>query len=154
MRKAVDKSGLKSLKESADKNRKLYNYDSPDKELLEWFPCPKADNTGSQITLHIEAPEFSSLCPLTGQPDFATIHIDYRPRDRCVESKSLKLYLMTFRQHGAFHEEVTQQICDDLASVLEPEWLHVRGEFTPRGGIAFWPTAQYSRKREEDVDRV
>lgn len=82
-------------------------------------------------------------CPLTGQPDFATIVIDYVPRDRCVESKSLKLYLMSFRNHGEFHESCVARIFSDLTELLDPKKLVVEGRFTPRGGIPFWPKISF-----------
>ena len=82
---------------------------------------------------------------MTGQPDFGTIIIDYQPDQLCVESKSLKIYLGSFRMHGEFHEASVNRICNDLVRLLSPAWLTVRGEFTPRGGIPFWPTAEYQR---------
>lgn len=126
-----------------------YRYDHPDPSLLEAFPNPFADpeknRVGAVGTIHIECPEFTSLCPITGQPDFARIVIDYRPDRLCVESKSLKLYLGSFRMHGEFHEACVNRICNDLVTLLDPFTLTVRGEFTPRGGIPFWPTATYQR---------
>lgn len=126
-----------------------YRYDQPDAGLLESFPSPFAkpelNPAGVVGTLHIECPEFTSLCPITGQPDFAKIVIDYQPDQLCVESKSLKLYLGSFRMHGEFHESCVNRICNDLVKLLEPAWITVRGEFTPRGGIPFWPTAEYRR---------
>ncbi|MDO9067648.1 MAG: preQ(1) synthase [Deltaproteobacteria bacterium] len=136
---------LKSLGSGAT----AYNYDKPDAGLLEAFPSPFAhpemNPSGAVGTLHIECPEFTCLCPMTGQPDFAKIVIDYQPDALCVESKSLKLYLGSFRMHGEFHEAGVNRICNDLVRLLEPVWLTVRGEFTPRGGIPFWPTAKYSK---------
>lgn len=127
-----------------------YSYDKPDAALLEAFPSPFAlpemNPVGAVGTLHIECPEFTCLCPMTGQPDFARIVIDYQPDGLCVESKSLKLYLGTFRMHGEFHEAGVNRICNDLVKLLDPVWLTVRGEFTPRGGIPFWPTAEYRKK--------
>jgi 7-cyano-7-deazaguanine reductase len=127
-----------------------YNYDKPDAALLEAFPSPFAKKernpVGAVGTLHIECPEFTCLCPMTGQPDFGTIVIDYQPNQLCVESKSLKLYLGSFRMYGEFHEAGVNRICNDLVQLLDPAWLTVRGEFTPRGGIPFWPTAEYRRK--------
>lgn len=127
-----------------------YPYDKPDAALLEAFPNPfgSADMNpvGAVGTIHIECPEFTSLCPLTGQPDFAKIVIDYQPDALCVESKSLKLYLVSFRMYGEFHESCVNRICNDLVKLLNPAWLTVRGEFTPRGGIPFWPTAEYRKK--------
>ena len=93
--------------------------------------------------------EFTSLCPKTGQPDFAKIIIDYQPDQLCVESKSLKLYLGSFRMHGEFHESCVNRICNDLVKLLAPVWLTVRGEFTPRGGIPFWPTAEFRKKQSK-----
>ena len=125
----------------------VYHYDKPDARLLEWFPNPASleglNNSKSIQKLHIECPEFSSLCPKTGQPDFAKIVIDYRADKRCIESKSLKLYLGSFRMHGEFHEACINRICNDLVDLLEPMWLNVRGEFTPRGGIPFWPESLF-----------
>jgi 7-cyano-7-deazaguanine reductase len=136
---------LKSLGESKTR----YSYDRPDPGLLESFPSPFAlperNPCGAVGTIHIVCPEFTCLCPLTGQPDFATIVIDYRPDRLCVESKSLKLYLGSFRMFGEFHEAGINRICNDLVKLLDPLWLTVKGEFTPRGGIPFWPTAEYKR---------
>jgi len=139
---------LKALGVSAKNNK--YYYDHPRPELLERFPSPASlqemNPSGAQLRLHIEAPEFTSLCPKTGQPDFATIVIDYIPDKWCVESKSLKLYLMSFRNHGEFHEACVTRILNDLVKLLDPIWIRVEGRFTPRGGIPFWPTAEYKRE--------
>lgn len=135
---------LKSLGQGKATN---YAYDMPDAGLLEAFPSPFNSATlnpaGCTGTLHIECPEFTCLCPMTGQPDFGTIIIDYQPDALCVESKSLKLYLGSFRMHGEFHEAGVNRICNDLVKLLAPVWLTVEGRFTPRGGIPFWPKAQY-----------
>jgi len=104
--------------------------------------------------IKITAPEFTSLCPMTGQPDFATIKIRYRPRDWCVESKSLKLYLMSFRNSGEFHESCVGRIANDLVALLDPDFLRVRGEFTPRGGIPFWPDVRYWRSDELSLPAI
>ncbi|MGZ3788004.1 MAG: preQ(1) synthase [Bacteriovorax sp.] len=88
--------------------------------------------------------EFTSLCPKTGQPDFAKIYINYIADKKMVESKSLKLYLFSFRNHGDFHEDCVQKMCDDLVRLMDPHYLEVIGEFTPRGGIAIFPFASYS----------
>lgn len=85
--------------------------------------------------------EFTSLCPKTGQPDFAKIFINYVADKKMVESKSLKLYLFSFRNHGDFHEDCVQTICDDLFALMQPKYIEVVGEFTPRGGIAIFPFA-------------
>ena len=99
---------------------------------LETFPNP---NPGRDYEISFEAPEFTCLCPMTGQPDFATIRIRYVPDQKCVELKSLKLYLWSFRNEGAFHEAVTNRIADDLVSALEPRYVMVEGDFYVRGGI-------------------
>lgn len=96
--------------------------------------------------------EFSSLCPKTGQPDFAKIFINYIADKRMVESKSLKLYLFSFRNHGDFHEDCVQKICDDLVKLMKPKYLEVIGEFTPRGGIAIFPFASYCSKEKFYTD--
>jgi 7-cyano-7-deazaguanine reductase len=126
-----------------------YVYDNPDPAALEWVPNPFADparnRNGVVGTIHIEAPEFTTLCPITGQPDFATIVVDYIPDQRCVESKSFKFYLGRFRQLGEFHEACVNRIANDLIDLLDPTYLKVEGRFTPRGGIPLWPTAEYRR---------
>lgn len=96
--------------------------------------------------------EFTSLCPKTGQPDFAKIFINYIAGDKMVESKSLKLYLFSFRNHGDFHEDCVQTICDDLVRLINPRFLEVIGEFTPRGGIAIFPYASASSSEKEFQD--
>ena len=90
-------------------------------------------------------PEFTSLCPLTGQPDFATIYISYIPDEKLVESKSLKLYLFSFRNHGDFHEDCINKIMLDLISLLNPRYIEVWGKFTPRGGLSIDPYCNYGR---------
>lgn len=126
-----------------------YDYGPVNAGLLERFPNPTTaifnfpNGSGSVL---ITCPEFTSLCPKTGQPDFATIVIDYTPGNWCVESKSLKLYLGSFRQQGEFHEACVARIARDLVELLDPLNLMVRGEFTPRGGIPFWPTVTYSKE--------
>lgn len=100
---------------------------------LETFPNPKPDR---DYEIHFECPEFTCLCPMTGQPDFATILVDYVPDQLCVELKSLKLYLWSFRDEGAFHEAVTNRICDDLVDSLRPRRLTITGKFQIRGGIS------------------
>ena len=90
-------------------------------------------------------PEFTSLCPITGQPDFAEIVINYIPDHRMVESKSLKLYLFSFRNHGAFHESCINLILEDLVQLMEPRYIEVKGLFTPRGGIAIHPFANWGQ---------
>lgn len=99
---------------------------------LETFPNPRP---GREYEIHFQCPEFTCVCPKTGQPDFATMHIDYVPGELCVELKSLKLYLWSFRDEGHFHEAVTNQILDDLVGAIAPRWMRVVGEFKVRGGI-------------------
>ncbi len=101
-------------------------------KALETFPNP---NPERDYTIRIRIPEFTCLCPKTGQPDFATLYIDYIPEQRCVELKSLKLYIWSFRDQGAFHEAVTNEILGDLVRALDPRFMRVRAEFNVRGGI-------------------
>ena len=113
---------------------------SPEEATLERVPNPHADTL---YLARFTAPEFTSLCPVTGQPDFAHIVIDYAPDDWLVESKSLKLYLTAFRNHGAFHEDCTVAIGKRLVDLLAPQWLRIYGYWYPRGGIpidVFWQT--------------
>lgn len=90
-------------------------------------------------------PEFTTLCPITGQPDFATLYINYVPDWRMVESKSLKLYLFSFRNHGDFHEDVVNVILNDLVALMDPKYIEVRGMFYPRGGISIYPYVNWAR---------
>jgi 7-cyano-7-deazaguanine reductase len=99
---------------------------------LETFPNPNPD---ADFTIHMRVPEFTCLCPKTGQPDFATILLDYVPDERCVELKSLKLYMWSYREEGAFHEAVTNQILRDLVAAVAPRFMRITGEFNVRGGI-------------------
>ena len=100
---------------------------------------------GNDYFVKFICPEFTSLCPITGQPDFATIHIRYIPEQKMVERKSLKLYLFSFRNHGDFHEDCINIIMKDLIGLMQPKYIEVFGEFTPRGGIAIHPFANYGR---------
>ena len=112
----------------------------PQSAVLERVPNPHPDTA---YVARFTAPEFTSLCPVTGQPDFAHLVIDYVPQDWLVESKSLKLYLTSFRNHGAFHEDCTVSIGRRLVALLEPRWLRIAGYWYPRGGIpidVFWQT--------------
>jgi 7-cyano-7-deazaguanine reductase len=127
-------------------NKTEYGFDGPNFKLLEKFENPISSRGGSsRATIDIRCPEFTSLCPKTGQPDFAEIVIAYEPDFWCVESKSLKLYLNGFRNHGSFHESCVETISNDLIDLLDPRHLYVQGQFTPRGGIPFWPSVNYSR---------
>ena len=95
--------------------------------------------------MKFNCPEFTALCPITGQPDYATIYISYVPDERMVESKSLKLYLVSFRSHGDFHEDVVNVIMKDLIKLMNPKYIEVWGKFLPRGGISIDPWANYGR---------
>jgi len=113
---------------------------SPDKARLECVPNPHPD---ALYVVRFAAPEFTSLCPVTGQPDFAHLVIDYAPRARLIESKSLKLFLGSYRNHAAFHEGCTVEIAKRLVGVLKPRWLRFGGYWYPRGGMpidVFWQT--------------
>lgn len=109
-------------------------------EMLETFENKHPEN---EYVVTFDCPEFTSLCPKTGQPDFARIVINYIPRRRMVESKSLKLYLFSFRNHGDFHEDCVNIILKDLVRLMDPRYIEVTGIFTPRGGIAIYPFANY-----------
>ena len=116
--------------------------ESPDEALLERVPNPHPD---TPYLARFTSPEFTSLCPITGQPDFAHLVIDYVPRDWLVESKSLKLYLASFRNHGAFHEDCTLAIGKRLVALLEPHYFRIGGYWYPRGGMptdVFWQTGE------------
>ncbi|MGO8799055.1 MAG: preQ(1) synthase [Roseiarcus sp.] len=116
--------------------------DHPDASILERVANPHAD---ANYVTRLTAPEFTSLCPVTGQPDFAHLVIDFVPDRWLVESKSLKLYLGGFRNHGAFHEDCTVRIAKDVAGLLKPRWLRIGAYWYPRGGIpidVFWQTGE------------
>ena len=111
-------------------------------EVLETFINKHMNN---DYFVKFNCPEFTSLCPITGQPDFATITISYIPDERMVESKSLKLYLFSFRNHGDFHEDCVNIIMKDLIKLMEPKYIEVWGKFTPRGGISIDPYCNYGK---------
>ena len=111
-------------------------------EVLEAFQNKHPEN---DYWVRFNCPEFTSLCPITGQPDFAEIHINYMPGEKMVESKSLKLYLFSFRNHGDFHEDCINKIMKDLIALMNPKYIEVTGIFTPRGGISIWPYANWGR---------
>ena len=113
-----------------------------DPTLLEKF---SNKHPGNDYFVKFNCPEFTSLCPITGQPDFATITISYVPDEFLVESKSLKLYLFSFRNHGDFHEDVVNVIMKDLIRLLEPKYIEVLGRFLPRGGISIDPYCNYGK---------
>lgn len=113
-----------------------------DPSVLETF---ENKHPGNDYFVKFNCPEFTSLCPITGQPDFATIYISYVPDVRMVESKSLKLYLFSFRNHGDFHEDCMNIIMKDLIALMDPKYIEVWGKFTPRGGISIDPYCNYGR---------
>ena len=112
-------------------------------KVLEVFDNKHPDN---DYFVKFNCPEFTSLCPITGQPDFATIYISYIPNIKMVESKSLKLYLFSFRNHGDFHEDCMNVIMKDLIKLMDPKYIEVWGKFTPRGGISIDPYCNYGMK--------
>ncbi|HSC15349.1 MAG TPA: preQ(1) synthase, partial [Gammaproteobacteria bacterium] len=105
----------------------------PSKKSLETFRNPSSNR---DYTIRMRIPEFTCLCPKTGQPDFATLHLEYVPDAKCIELKSLKLYIWSYRDEGAFHEAVTNRICDDLVAAIAPRSITVTGKFLVRGGIS------------------
>ena len=111
-------------------------------EVLETF---ENRHPGNDYWVKFNCPEFTSLCPITGQPDFAAIYISYIPDVKMVESKSLKLYLFSFRNHGGFHEDCVNIIMKDLIRLMEPRYIEVLGKFTPRGGISIDPWCNYGK---------
>jgi len=133
---------LNALADSAAANRELYKFNEPNPDYLEWFPTPEGVG---ELAIIINIPEFTSLCPKTGQPDSGDILIKYYPDKRCIESKSLKLYIMGFRMFGEFHESCCRRIMNDLVKLLDPLDMTVSGEFFWRGGINFNPVVRYAR---------
>jgi len=122
-------------------NRSAQNYpDSPDKARMEAFENVYRKRN---YWIHFNCPEFTALCPITGQPDFGKIVISYVPDKLCLESKSLKLYLFSYRNHGTFHEEAVNKILDDVVRVIKPRKATVKGEFNTRGGISITVEATY-----------
>jgi len=113
------------------KNTK-YNLNCPDKKILCGVDNPHID---CDYSIKLSCPEFTSICPITGQPDYANLIIDYVPNKKIIESKSLKLYLFSYRNHGAFHENCTVQIAKDIISTISPKWFRISGIWYPRGGI-------------------
>ncbi len=123
-------------------NKKTVYADDYAPEVLETFLNKHPDN---DYMVTFNCPEFTSLCPITGQPDFAKIVINYIPDKLMVESKALKLYLFSFRNHGDFHEDCINIIMKDLKKLMDPKYIEVKGIFTPRGGISIYPFANYGR---------
>lgn len=118
-------------------------------KILESFPNK---NPASEAWTTFVCTEFTSLCPKTNQPDFAKIFVNYVADKKMVESKSMKLYLFSFRNHGDFHEDCIQKICDDLTKLLKPKYLEVIGEFTPRGGISIYPYSSSANAQKKFKD--
>ena len=144
---------LRELTQLGSQSTKYYDNYAP--EVLETFENAHPDN---EYVVTFDCPEFTTLCPKTGQPDFGHIYISYIPRQRMVESKSLKLYLFSFRNHGDFHEDCVNIIMKDLWKLMDPKYIEVRGVFMPRGGISIHPFANMGdadhqnlvqRRREE-----
>jgi len=136
----------KELKKSVLGRVVKYKFDKPDVNILETFQnkYPKRD-----YVINIRIPEFTCICPITGQPDFATIFIKYIPNKECIESKSLKLYICSYRNYGIFYEDSTNKILDDCVKACKPRWMYVIGNFYPRGGIFITPTAEYIKEKYE-----
>ena len=137
-RKSKELEGITLLGNQGTKYDYGYN-----PEVLQVFDNKHPDN---DYWVKFNCPEFTSLCPITGQPDFATIYISYIPNIKMVESKSLKLYLFSFRNHGDFHEDCMNIIMKDLIKLMEPKYIEVWGKFTPRGGISIDPYCNYGMK--------
>ncbi|HCW53251.1 MAG TPA: NADPH-dependent 7-cyano-7-deazaguanine reductase QueF [Clostridium sp.] len=137
-RKSKELEGITLLGNQGTKYDYGYN-----PEVLETFENKHPDN---DYFVKFNCPEFTSLCPITGQPDFATIYISYIPNIKMVESKSLKLYLFSFRNHGDFHEDCMNIIMKDLIKLMNPKYIEVWGKFTPRGGISIDPYCNYGMK--------
>ena len=121
------------------------------KRKLETFPNPKP---GRDFLIHMQIPEFTCLCPKTGQPDFATLYLDYVADRKCVELKSLKLYIWSFRDEGKFHEAVTNEILDDLAAATSPRYMRLTARFYVRGGIFTTVVAEHRKKGWKPPERV
>ena len=129
-------------------NQKTVYGSGYDPSLLETFINKHPDN---EYVVTLDCPEFTSLCPKTGQPDFGRIVITYIPRERMVESKSLKLYLFSFRNHGDFHEDCVNIIMKDLVKLMDPRYIEVTGIFNPRGGIRILPFASYADDEHQSL---
>ena len=130
---------MSKLKQLGEKTEYKFEYRS---DLLEAFENKHPEN---EYFVKFNCPEFTALCPITGQPDFATIYLSYIPAKKLVESKSLKLYLFSFRNHGAFHEDCVNTIMNDLVKLLKPNYIEVWGKFLPRGGLSIDPYCNYGK---------
>jgi len=140
-----DVSGLTQL----GSNETQYKYEDPCPQMLETFPNPRM---GKEIVVDFTFPEFTSLCPKTGQPDFATINVKYVPKKKCLESKSVKLYFFAWRRQGCFMESIVAQILDDFVEACDPLWMRVEGDFNPRGGLKLVPAMEYRAHNWKGLD--
>ena len=154
-KKKLGKARTKKKSKSARSNKELEGFalgkthtDYPDTYSPEVLEAFDNKNPGSDAWTTFVCTEFTSLCPKTNQPDFARIYVNYIADKKMVESKSMKLYLFSFRNHGDFHEDCIQKICDDLKKLLNPKYLEVIGEFTPRGGICIYPFSSTSNNQK------
>ncbi|WP_018923622.1 preQ(1) synthase [Salsuginibacillus kocurii] len=136
-REPEDLDGVTHL--GSEKTSYTFDYDP---SLLETF---ENQHPNRDYVVKFNCPEFTTLCPMTGQPDFATVYVRYIPDVKMVESKSLKLYLFSFRNHGGFHEDAINTIMNDLIELMDPRFIEVWGKFTPRGGISIDPYANYGK---------
>lgn len=143
MRNENELAGMKHL--GSNGTNYIFDYNP---ELLETFENKHPEN---EYVVTLDCPEFTTLCPKTGQPDFGHIVISYIPRQRMVESKSLKLYLFSFRNHGDFHEDVVNIIMKDLWKLMDPKYIEVKGFFMPRGGISIHPFANMGDENHQDI---
>ena len=129
-------------------NQHVQYSDQYNPSVLETFPNKHPEN---EYLVTFDCPEFTTLCPKTGQPDFGHLYISYIPRERMVESKSLKLYLFSFRNHGDFHEDCVNIIMKDLVALMDPKYLEVKGYFMPRGGISIYPFANWADESHQTL---
>ncbi|WP_243543993.1 preQ(1) synthase [Pseudodesulfovibrio tunisiensis] len=128
-----------------------YRLEGPDAAILETFPN---NHPGRPYVVSIEFPEYTSLCPMTGQPDFGTIIMEYVPNERVVESKSFKLYMFAYRNHKSFMETLANNMLDDFVEALDPLWCRVKGLFAPRGATRLHVFAEHFRDSGPDMDHV
>lgn len=151
----TDKPGLRRLGRFATfarlTNSERTTVSTKPSKALETFPNPQP---GRDYTIRMRIPEFTCVCPKTGQPDFATLHLDYVPEKTCVELKSLKLYMWSYRDEGAFHEAVTNKILDDLAKATKPRFMRLTAEWYVRGGIYTTVVAEHRAKGWKPATKV
>ena len=153
-KESTSKAAAKSLSGKESRSRLTKLGDKPTAlptKLLEAFPNPSPKR---DFVIHMQIPEFTCLCPMTGQPDFATLYLDYIPDKRCVELKSLKLYIWSFRDEGKFHEAVTNEILDDIVKTIAPRFARLTAKFWVRGGIFTTVEAEHRAKGWRPLVRV